>query len=61
VDDALHEQLEQERLLNQVTTQIRQSLELSVILSTAVEQLRGFLQVDRLLIEMNGLREFGFV
>lgn len=55
MDDALHEQLEQERLLNQVTTQIRQSLELSVILSTAVEQLRGFLQVDRLLIYQLGV------
>lgn len=50
VDDALYQQLQQERLLNQVTTQIRQSLELSVILSTAVEQLRQFLLVDRLLI-----------
>ncbi len=50
MDDALYQQLQQERLLNQVTTQIRQSLELSVILSTAVEQLRQFLLVDRLLI-----------
>jgi len=50
VDDALYQQLQQERLLNQVTTQIRQSLDLSVILSTAVEQLRQFLLVDRLLI-----------
>jgi two-component system sensor histidine kinase/response regulator len=50
VDDALYQQLQQERLLNQVTTQIRQSLDLSVILSTAVKQLRKFLSVDRLLI-----------
>ncbi|MEG3918732.1 ATP-binding protein [Microcoleus sp. T3_A4] len=50
VEDALQQQLEQERLLNQVTTQIRQSLELPVILSKAVEQVREFLEVDRLLI-----------
>ena len=50
MDNALYQQLEQERLLNQVTSQIRQSLELSVILSTAVEQLQQLLQVDRLLI-----------
>lgn len=50
MDKALAQQLEQERLLNQVTSQIRQSLELSVILSTTVEQLQTLLQVDRLLI-----------
>jgi two-component system sensor histidine kinase/response regulator len=50
VDEALRQQVEQERLLNQVTTQIRQSLELPVILKTAVEQVRNFLQVDRLVI-----------
>lgn len=50
MDDVLYQQLQQERLLNQVTTQIRQSLDLSVILSTAVEQLRQFLLVDRLII-----------
>jgi two-component system sensor histidine kinase/response regulator len=50
VEEALRQQVEQERLLNQVTTQIRQSLELPVILETAVEQVRRFLRVDRLLI-----------
>ena len=50
VEDALQQQLEQERLLNQVTTQIRQSLELPVILSKAVARVRDFLDVDRLLI-----------
>lgn len=50
VENALHHQIEQERLLNQVTTQIRQSLELPTILSTAVEQVRRFLIVDRLAI-----------
>ncbi|MEL4898675.1 hybrid sensor histidine kinase/response regulator [Crocosphaera sp. Alani8] len=50
VEEALHQQVAQERLLNQVIGQIRQSLELSVILQTAVRQLRSFLQVDRLVI-----------
>lgn len=50
VENALRQQVEQERLLNQVTTQIRQSLELPIILETAVEQVRYFLQVDRLAI-----------
>ncbi|MEL7035686.1 MAG: ATP-binding protein [Cyanobacteria bacterium J06592_8] len=50
MDQALYQQLEQERLLNQVTRQIRESLELSVILSTAVKRLQQYLQVDRLLI-----------
>ncbi|OKH31618.1 hypothetical protein NIES2119_28225 [[Phormidium ambiguum] IAM M-71] len=50
VHEALRQQVEQERLLNQVTTQIRDSLELPVILKTAVEQVRHFLQADRLLI-----------
>ncbi|HEY9836291.1 MAG TPA: histidine kinase dimerization/phospho-acceptor domain-containing protein, partial [Vampirovibrionales bacterium] len=50
VENALHHQIEQEQLLNQVTTQIRQSLELPTILSTAVEQVRRFLRVDRLAI-----------
>lgn len=50
VEDALQQQLEQERLLNQVTTQIRQTLELPVILSKAVSRVREFLDVDRLLI-----------
>ena len=50
VHEALKQQVEQERLLNQVTTQIRDSLELPVILETAVEQVRNFLQADRLLI-----------
>lgn len=50
VEDALRQQVAQERLLNQVIGQIRQSLELSVILETAVRELRSFLQVDRLVI-----------
>jgi two-component system sensor histidine kinase/response regulator len=50
VEEALRQQIEKERLLNQVTSQIRQSLELPVILSTAVEQVQRLLQVDRLAI-----------
>lgn len=51
---ALRQQVEQEHLLNQVTTQIRQSLELPVILKTAVEQVRECLQADRLVIYQLG-------
>jgi two-component system sensor histidine kinase/response regulator len=50
VEQALRHRIEQEQLLNQVTAQIRQSLELPTILSTAVEQVRQFLNVDRLAI-----------
>ncbi|WP_446359312.1 hybrid sensor histidine kinase/response regulator [Coleofasciculus sp. G2-EDA-02] len=50
IEAALRQQVEQERLINQVTTHIRQSLELPVILSTAVDEVRHFLDVDRLLI-----------
>jgi two-component system sensor histidine kinase/response regulator len=50
VEAALQHQVAQERLLNQVVTQIRQSLELPVILKTATEQVRQFLGVDRLVI-----------
>nr|RNJ66089.1 MAG: hybrid sensor histidine kinase/response regulator [Leptolyngbya sp. IPPAS B-1204] len=49
-ETALWQQIQQERLLNQVTSQIRQSLELPIILRTAVEQVRQFLQADRLVI-----------
>ncbi len=56
VENALHHQIEQEQLLNQVTTQIRQSLELPTILSTAVEQVRRFLLVDRLVIFQSTLQ-----
>ena len=50
VENALWQQIAHERLLNQVTTQIRQSLELPVILATAVNRVREFLQLDRLVI-----------
>jgi two-component system, sensor histidine kinase and response regulator len=47
---ALRQQVEQERLMNDVTTLIRQSLELPVVLETAVQQVRQFLRADRLII-----------
>ena len=50
VEEALHQQIAHERLLNQVTTQIRQSLELPTIIANVVKQVREFLQVDRLVV-----------
>ncbi|MEA5577324.1 GAF domain-containing sensor histidine kinase [Anabaena sp. UHCC 0451] len=50
VEDALTKQIAQERLLNQVTTQIRKSLDLQVIMATAINQVREFLELDRLVI-----------
>lgn len=47
---ALQKQLELERLLNQVTAQIRESMDLPVILETAVRQVQQLLQVDRVVI-----------
>ncbi|MEH2071945.1 MAG: GAF domain-containing sensor histidine kinase [Nostoc sp.] len=50
VQDALKKQISQEQLLNQVTTQIRKSLDLPVIMATAITQVREFLELDRLVI-----------
>jgi two-component system, sensor histidine kinase and response regulator len=50
VENALHKQVAQERLLNRVTTQIRKSLDLSVIMTTAIAQVREFLELDRLVV-----------
>ncbi|NEU76983.1 GAF domain-containing sensor histidine kinase [Hassallia byssoidea VB512170] len=50
IEDALKKQIYQERLLNQVTTQIRKSQDLQVIMATAIAQVREFLQLDRLVI-----------
>ncbi len=50
VNEALQKQVKQERLLNQVITQIRHTLDLPEILTTAVKEARKFLEVDRLLI-----------
>ncbi|HIK34552.1 MULTISPECIES: hybrid sensor histidine kinase/response regulator [unclassified Thermosynechococcus] len=54
VTAALNERQAQERLLHQVTTQIRQSLELPELLKTAVDRIREFLDVDRLLVGQFG-------
>lgn len=50
VENALTKQIAQERLLNQVTTRIRKSLDLSVVMETAITQVREFLELDRLVI-----------
>lgn len=46
----LQQQIEQERLINRITTLIYQSRELSLILDNTVRELRQFLEVDRLFI-----------
>lgn len=56
IETALQQQIEQERVLNQVIRQIHQSLELPIILETAVEQARQFLQVERLVIYQFGVQ-----
>jgi two-component system sensor histidine kinase/response regulator len=50
VEAALRQQFEQEQLINQVATQTRQSLDLQVILETAVHEVRRCLNADRLVI-----------
>jgi len=50
VEDALKKQIAQEQLLNQVITQTRKSLDINVIMATAVDQVREFLELDRLVI-----------
>jgi two-component system sensor histidine kinase/response regulator len=50
VEAALRQQVEQERSLNQVTTQIRRSMELPVILQTAVQAAQKLLQADRVVL-----------
>ena len=50
VENALEKQIAQERLLNQVITQTRKSLDLSVIITTAISQVRDFLELDRLVV-----------
>ncbi|MBE9212705.1 GAF domain-containing sensor histidine kinase [Plectonema cf. radiosum LEGE 06105] len=50
VENALEKQIAQERLLNQVITQTRKSFNLSVIITTAINQVREFLELDRLVV-----------
>nr|WP_242039615.1 PAS domain-containing protein [Anabaena sphaerica] len=47
---ALETQVQRERLLTQISTQIRSSLNLQEILSTAVTEVRGFLKCDRIIV-----------
>lgn len=49
-EEALKKQIAQEKLLNKVATTIRRSLELPLIMTTAVEHVRDFLELDRLVI-----------
>jgi two-component system, sensor histidine kinase and response regulator len=53
--------IEQSELLNQVTQAIGRSLELPQILATAVDRVREFLQVDRLLIHQFDIPAIGRV
>jgi two-component system, sensor histidine kinase and response regulator len=46
----LQQQLAQAHLLNYISTQIHQTLDLTIILQTAVEQVQTFLHADRLII-----------
>jgi two-component system, sensor histidine kinase and response regulator len=48
--EVLRKQIAQERLFNQVMTQIRKTPDLSLIMATAVEQVREFLKLDRLVV-----------
>ena len=50
VEKMLRNRLEQERILNQVTLQIRQNLDLLVIVKMTIEQVRRLLNIDRLVI-----------
>lgn len=46
----LQQQIERERLMARILEEIRQSLDLSIILQTTVDEVRKFLQVDRVMI-----------
>lgn len=50
LENLLRQRLEQERILNQVTQQINQNLDLWVIVRMALEQVQRLLQTDRLLV-----------
>jgi PAS domain S-box-containing protein len=45
-----HQQAEREALLRDITQQIRQTLDLEVVLTTAVDRVRQFLRVDRAVV-----------
>ncbi|WOB42058.1 GAF domain-containing protein [Thermoleptolyngbya oregonensis NK1-22] len=50
IEELLRQQAQRERVLRGITQRIRQSLSVETILSTAVEEVRRVLQVDRALI-----------
>lgn len=50
VEDALKNRVQREQLLTQVTTQIRKSVDLPVIMATAITLVREFLELDRLVV-----------
>ncbi len=50
IQNELDQRVSQEKVLYQVISHIRQSLDLAEILDTTVQEVRDFLQVDRLLI-----------
>ncbi|MDX2273310.1 MAG: GAF domain-containing protein [Cyanobacteriota bacterium] len=50
IEQELEHRAQRERLLRDITQQIRQSLEVSVILTSAVQQIRLILNADRVLI-----------
>ena len=50
IAQALQWRVDQDRLLSRVSAQIRHSLELDVILCTAIEEVRKLLQVERVII-----------
>jgi two-component system, sensor histidine kinase and response regulator len=47
---ALTQQIDEDRLLYEVVTQIRQTLDLSTILKDSIDKVQSYLQVDRLVI-----------
>jgi two-component system sensor histidine kinase/response regulator len=50
IDVILHNRLEQERILNQMTLQISQNQDLLIILQITLEQVSNLLKIDRLVI-----------
>jgi two-component system, sensor histidine kinase and response regulator len=50
VEDALKNRVQREQLLTQVTTQIRKSVDLPVIMATAITLVQEFLELDRLVV-----------
>ncbi|MEB3228033.1 MAG: diguanylate cyclase [Synechocystis sp.] len=50
IKQQLNQQIEREKLMGRILEEIRLSLDLSIILQTTVEEVRKFLQVDRVLI-----------